>query len=149
MIPSRYIHDTFNQHQHYYGAFFAIDKVERSYGSSNPPPYARLKSKRVNTSSTSVELMSKWRPEGNGREELKQEIDAAKQRERKEDGESSLIYRRAAHNHYASKYIISFCSLYTEKLLQELMAGGESHVTIFRPQLHVLHTSDQRFAITA
>ncbi len=83
-IPSRFINDTFRQHAHYYGAFFAIVEADRKCDGSIDPPFQSLKARR--SVSTKVEqIIASLETEGHDFEGLKEEMRNADARWQKEE----------------------------------------------------------------
>ena len=85
MIPARFLEERFKEYGHFYAAYLDIAKLERSYDSTRRTPYVMLKSQRHNTGLTSEDLMHRLRLEGHDFDGLKEEIEAARQRRKKED----------------------------------------------------------------
>jgi len=85
-VPSKFIESTFKEHNHYYGAYFAILETERRHGSAANPPYDKLRGRRGSSRMTSAILMEELRQEGFDFDGLKQEIDSAFQRRKRDDG---------------------------------------------------------------
>ena len=85
-VPIRFIESVFKEHSHFYGAYFAILEAERSHGSAAVPPYDKLRSKRGRVRTTSLILMDQLRQEGHDFDGLKQEIDCAFQRRKRDNG---------------------------------------------------------------
>lgn len=85
-VPSRFIHDTFRQHAHYYGAFFAIVEADRKRGGSIDAPFQNLKAKR-SVSSKPEQVMASLEAEGHDFEGLKEEMRNADARWQKEESE--------------------------------------------------------------
>lgn len=85
-VPAEFISDVFREQGHYYGSFFAILKAEQGYNSARDPPFARLKTRRPNKREVAQVLMEHMRSAGGDIESLKNEIDAALQRRKREDG---------------------------------------------------------------
>lgn len=85
-VPSRFIHDAFKQHAHYYGAFFAIDHADRKNEGAADPSFQRLKFKRSVTAKPE-QVMASLEAEGHDFEGLKEEMWNADARWQKEEGE--------------------------------------------------------------
>lgn len=81
-VPTKFINGKFKEHSHYYGAFFAILEAERSIN----PPFVQLKTRRAASGRISAAMMAELRADGYEFEELKREIDSAKQRRKREEG---------------------------------------------------------------
>lgn len=85
-VPAKFINDTFKEHGHYYGSFFAIFEAERGYNLAGKPPFMRLKTRRMNNGEDVQALMSRLEIAGFDFEALKKEMDSALQRKKREDG---------------------------------------------------------------
>lgn len=85
MVPIKYIKEKLKEHKHYYGAYIDIAEAQRRYDSFDPPPYIKLKSRRVNTGQSSIHLMGSMKG-GENLQRLRKEIDAACRRRKKDDG---------------------------------------------------------------
>lgn len=92
LVPAKYIAEIFKEQGHYYGAFFAILEAVRTLDTSETPPFALLKSRRVGSGMSSVSLMAELREDGYDFEALKKEIDSAWKRRKREDGKVSQCY---------------------------------------------------------
>ena len=84
LVPLKFISDTFKQHAHYYGAFFAIDEADRRCDGSVKPPFQRLKAKRT-VGSRPEQVMASLEAEGHDFEGLKEEMRNADARWQKEE----------------------------------------------------------------
>ena len=84
-VPARYIEEVFKHYGHFYGAYLAIAKAERQYGADKDNPYMMLKSRRHNGGLNSEGLMLRLKLEGHDFDDLKKEIEAARQRREKDD----------------------------------------------------------------
>lgn len=85
-VPTKFLESTFKEHNHYYGAYFAILEAERGLKAGAIPRFDRLKTKRGNSRVTSAMMMEELRQEGFDFDGLKQEIDSAFQRRKRDDG---------------------------------------------------------------
>ena len=86
-VPNKFINDKFDEHAHYYGAFFAIDEAERQYDSSPTiQPYQRLKTRRCPLLKPE-RLMYLYEEEGYDLKGLKEEMHNANARWQKEESE--------------------------------------------------------------
>ncbi len=85
-VPAKFISDTFKEHGHYYGSFFAILEAEREYNPAGKPPFVKLKTRRANNGEDAQTLMGRLQMAGFDLEALKKETDSALQRRKREDG---------------------------------------------------------------
>ncbi len=89
-VPAKFINDTFKEHGHYYGSFFAIFEADRGYNLAAKPPFIKLKTRRVNNCEDAQALMGRLQIAGFDFEALKKEMDSAFQRKKREDGTYSF-----------------------------------------------------------
>lgn len=110
-MPTKFIDSTFKEHNHYYGAYFAILEAERGLATAANPPFDRLRSRRANPRITSTIMMETLRQEGFEFDGLKQEIDSAFQRRKRDDG----MYRHSADPSLIDTEIYSLrtCSVFS------------------------------------
>lgn len=85
-VPSKFINEKFKEHGHYYGAFFAILKAQRSLRTAGSALFAPLRARRFISGKTSATMMVELREDGYEFEELKREIDSAQRRRNREEG---------------------------------------------------------------
>ena len=88
-VPDKFIHDTLKEQGHYYGTFFAILEAQRELSSARRPPFTLLKNRRASSNPSSSALMEQLRQDGYDFDALVKEIESAKQRRIREDGESN------------------------------------------------------------
>ncbi|KAK4693198.1 hypothetical protein P7C71_g4153, partial [Lecanoromycetidae sp. Uapishka_2] len=89
-VPTKFIESTFKEHNHYYGAYFAILEAERGLASAVNPPFDRLRSKRANSKTTAARMIEELRQDGFDFDGLKQEIDSAFQRRKRDDAKQQI-----------------------------------------------------------
>ena len=76
----------FQQHGHYYGAFFAILKAEQEHIPGDSVPFMKLKKGRISRAMDAQTMMTTLQMGGIDFEGLKKEMDSAFQRRKREDG---------------------------------------------------------------
>ena len=80
-----FIYNTFNEHSHYYAAFFAIEEAERTQDKTPGQPFKKLKTRRV-SSVKSEQVMASLEAEGHDFLGLREEMRAAETRFQKKEG---------------------------------------------------------------
>ena len=90
MVPAKFIDENLKENSHYYAAHLTIARAEREYDNVQAKPYFALKSRRNSTNISSRDLMHRFGLRGYNFDGLKQEIEAAQNRQEKEDGRFDL-----------------------------------------------------------
>ena len=85
-IPTKFIELKLKECKFLYQTYLALELAERTYDTRNPP-YARLKAVRK-TKSNAPSTMS---PTGYGVAEIERELDAAKKKRERQEGELCLL----------------------------------------------------------
>ncbi|KAG8527536.1 uncharacterized protein KY384_007688 [Bacidia gigantensis] len=95
LVPAKYIDSQFKEQGYFYGAHVAIAKAEREYDDIAQKPYVKLKSRRYCAGLCSEDSMVHMTREGHKYDMLKEEIEASRQR-RKRDNNKRVEQNRAA-----------------------------------------------------
>lgn len=92
LIPSNFIGEKLVEHGNYYPAYIAIVEAERAFVSGHRNPYSQLKKRRAPPTVSHKDLIRSFKNDlhsyGDWVQEIEQEIEAAHQRRRREDGKS-------------------------------------------------------------
>lgn len=89
-VPSRFIDLKLRLTGNFYAAYLALELVEYTYPDTINPGYTRLKSSRK-VKTDALARLDNMEATGYGIPELKQEIQAARNRRKKEDGGSTFL----------------------------------------------------------
>ena len=116
LIPSNFIGEKLAEHGNYYAAYIAIVEAERAFVSGHRNPYSQLKKRRPPPAASHKDLIRSFKNDphsyGDWVPEIEQEIEAAHQRRRREDGESEQHARGITQpNHLLSLSQFLFDSL--------------------------------------
>lgn len=77
--------DRLKEHKSFYNTYFVIEGAVRTYDAANISPFLYLRKKRSSFTEFHTDIMASAQRDGHDFEDLKKEIDAAKERQKKAD----------------------------------------------------------------